>query len=134
MSYREILQCRICGNKRLEPILDLGMQALTGVFPKPGEVVEESPVVLVKCHGEGSCGLVQIKHSVSLEQMYGENYGYRSGLNRSMVDHLQGMARYCSGLVKLASGDLVLDIGSNDGTLLRSYLNLQAESGSAVPQ
>lgn len=127
MSYREISQCRICGNKRLETILDLGMQALTGIFPRPGETVEESPVVLVKCHGEGACGLVQIKHSVSLEQMYGENYGYRSGLNRSMVDHLQALARYCSGLAPLSPGDLILDIGSNDGTLLRSYLNIQAE-------
>ncbi len=131
MSYREIRRCRICGNTRLEPILDLGMQALTGVFPKAGEDVETSPVVLVKCHGEGSCGLVQIKHSVSLELMYGENYGYRSGLNRSMTDHLQGLARYCSGLVRLSPGDFVLDIGSNDGTLLRSYLDIQAEGAGA---
>ncbi len=133
MFYREIEKCRICGNKRLEPILDLGMQALTGVFPKQGQVVEKSPVVLVKCHGEGSCGLVQIKHSVSLEMMYGENYGYRSGLNRSMVDHLMGMARYTSSLVGLTPGDLVLDIGSNDGTLLRSYLKIQAEGSGAAP-
>ncbi len=130
MSYHEIQACRICGNTKLESILDLGMQALTGVFPKPGEEVESTPVVLVKCHGEGSCGLVQIKHSVSLEKMYGENYGYRSGLNRSMVEHLRGMSEYCSSLVRLVSGDLVLDIGSNDGTLLRSYLALQAEGAS----
>lgn len=127
MAYQEIKRCRICGNTRLETILDLGMQALTGVFPRPGETVEASPVVLVKCHGEGTCGLVQIKHSVSLEQMYGENYGYRSGLNRSMIEHLKGMAAYTTSMVKLESGDLVLDIGSNDGTLLRAYLALQAE-------
>jgi NDP-4-keto-2,6-dideoxyhexose 3-C-methyltransferase len=133
MAYQEIQRCRICGNTRLETILDLGMQALTGVFPRPGEIVESTPVVLVKCHAEGSCGLVQIKHSVSLEQMYGENYGYRSGLNRSMVEHLMGMARYCSSRVKLSAGDLVLDIGSNDGTLLRSYLALQAEGVSWNP-
>jgi hypothetical protein len=133
MAYREVNQCRICGNTRLEPILDLGVQALTGVFPRPGEEVESSPVVLVKCHGEGACGLVQIKHSVSVEQMYGDNYGYRSGLNRSMVEHLQGMSRFCTSTAKLAPGDLILDIGSNDGTLLRSYLDLQAQ-GNAVPQ
>jgi NDP-4-keto-2,6-dideoxyhexose 3-C-methyltransferase len=131
MLYREIERCRICGNTRLETILDLGMQALTGIFPKQGEKVEKTPVVLVKCHGEGSCGLVQIKHSVSLDMMYGENYGYRSGLNRSMIDHLLGMARYCSSLVTLTPGDLILDIGSNDGTLLRSYLKIQAEGPDA---
>ncbi len=131
MSYREIHRCRICGNTRLEPILDLGMQALTGVFPKVGEEVEATPVILVKCYGEGACGLVQIKHSVSLDKMYGENYGYRSGLNRSMTDHLQALARYASSLVCLASGDMVLDIGSNDGTLLRSYQNIQSEAPDA---
>jgi len=138
MSYKEIRHCRICGNTQLEPILNLGLQALTGVFPKRGEEVETSPVVLVKCHGENSCGLVQIKHSVSLELMYGENYGYRSGLNRSMTDHLKALARYCIALVKLVPGDTVLDIGSNDGTLLRSYLDLQTENrevpvGNTIP-
>lgn len=133
MLYREITRCRICGNTRLEPILDLGMQALTGVFPKQGEKVEKTPVVLVKCHGENSCGLVQIKHSVDLGMMYGDNYGYRSGLNKSMVEHLQGMTRYTSSLVKLAPGDTILDIGANDGTLLKSYLKIQDEGGP-VPE
>ena len=134
MLYREIERCRICGNTRLEPILDLGMQALTGVFPKRGETVEKTPVVLVKCHGTGSCGLVQIKHSVDLGLMYGDNYGYRSGLNKSMVEHLQGISRYTTSLVKLAAGDTVLDIGSNDGTLLKSYLKLQDEGAATVPK
>jgi len=53
--------------------------------------------------------------------MYGDNYGYRSGLNQSMVDHLAGKADYLTRLVGLKSGDLVLDIGSNDGTLLTSF-------------
>ncbi len=128
MPYSEITKCRVCGNTQLEPVLNLGMQALTGVFPKVGEEVETSPVVLVKCHGEEACGLVQIKHSVSLEVMYGDNYGYRSGLNRSMVDHLQDLAKYCLESVNLEAGDLVLDIGSNDGTLLRSYQKLQSSS------
>jgi len=127
MSYQEITRCRICGNTNLVPILDLGTQALTGVFPKIGEEVEESPVVLVKCHGEGACGLVQIRHSVSLEKMYGENYGYRSGLNRSMVEHLKGLSRYCVSQVALKAEDRILDIGSNDGTLLGSYLDLQKD-------
>jgi NDP-4-keto-2,6-dideoxyhexose 3-C-methyltransferase len=129
MSYREIEKCRICGNRRLEPILDLGLQALTGVFPKRGEAVEKTPVVLVKCHGPGSCGLVQIKHSVDLGQMYGDNYGYRSGLNKSMVEHLEGLSRYILSLVALADGDAILDIGSNDGTLLKSYLKIRDAEG-----
>jgi NDP-4-keto-2,6-dideoxyhexose 3-C-methyltransferase len=133
MLFREIKQCRICGNTQLEPILDLGMQALTGVFPKRGTSVEKTPVVLVKCHGNGSCGLVQIKHSVDLATMYGENYGYRSSLNQSMVTHLEAMSRYIVSLVGLAPGDVILDIGSNDGTLLKAYLKLQDEGSPNVP-
>ena len=63
---------------------------LTGVFPKDKEKgsVSSGPVSLVKCTGEDVCGLVQMEYSYSLSEMYGDNYGYRSGLNKSMVDHL----------------------------------------------
>jgi hypothetical protein len=53
--------------------------------------------------------------------MYGTNYGYRSGLNASMVRHLSSKASQLSGFVNLQANDWVLDIGSNDGTLLKSY-------------
>ena len=53
--------------------------------------------------------------------MYGDNYGYRSGLNMSMVQHLARKAGGLEALVRLSPGDVVLDIGSNDGTLLGSY-------------
>jgi hypothetical protein len=121
--YKEVDQCRICGNPRLETVLDLGMRFLTGVFPAPGEEVEEAPLQLVKCTGEGDdshCGLVQLRHSFEPETMYGANYGYRSGLNRSMVSHLNGIAQLAKTGISLNPGDLVLDIGSNDGTLLKA--------------
>jgi NDP-4-keto-2,6-dideoxyhexose 3-C-methyltransferase len=120
--YREIAQCRICGNFELDPVLDLGWQALTGVFPKDlAEAVERGPLQLLKCRtirGQDNCGLVQLKHSFSPEQMYGVTYGYRSGLNPSMVQHLRTMAAYIKQLIRLRPGDVALDIGSNDGTLL----------------
>lgn len=119
--YREIQQCRICGNPELEPILDLGMQALTGVFPKTPGPVERGPLELVKCSTraqQDACGLVQLKHSFAPERMYGDAYGYRSGLNRSMVQHLQKKAEEIRKAVPLSRGNVVLDIGSNDGTLL----------------
>lgn len=122
--YKEIHKCRICGNEALLPILDLGKQFLTGVFPKNREEkLTCGPLELVKCDessGKG-CGLVQLKHSYELSEMYGANYGYRSGLNRSMVEHLQGKVRAIQKLVSLKPGDLVIDIGSNDSTLLQTY-------------
>ncbi|MDD4899088.1 MAG: class I SAM-dependent methyltransferase [Candidatus Omnitrophica bacterium] len=122
--YSQIKQCRICGNRELVPILNLGAQALTGVFPKKkDEPVSRAPLELVKCMGgnEEACGLVQLRHSCNLNELYADNYGYRSGLNKSMVEHLQRKVKKIEGLVTLAPGDLIVDIGSNDSTLLRSY-------------
>src|SRR3546814_20137709 len=53
--------------------------------------------------------------------MYGDNYGYRSGLNQSMVDHLTSKIRYLERLIPLTTGDVVLDIGSNECTTLKAY-------------
>ena len=116
--------CRICGNTRLEPVLDLGEQSLTGVFPRtPGQPVTRGPLRLVKCSGAGdaACGLLQLEHSYALDEMYGDNYGYRSGLNASMVRHLEAKVARILGLLRPGAGDIVLDIGSNDGTTLNAY-------------
>jgi hypothetical protein len=53
--------------------------------------------------------------------MYGDNYGYRSGLNTSMVAHLNNKVKRILGLLELQQGDLVIDIGSNDSTTLQAY-------------
>ena len=53
--------------------------------------------------------------------MYGENYGYRSGLNASMVKHLHDKVRKILDRIKLSDGDIVVDIGSNDSTTLQAY-------------
>jgi NDP-4-keto-2,6-dideoxyhexose 3-C-methyltransferase len=103
-------------------VLDLGDQMLTGVFPRrTDERVTVGPLQLVKCTGDDACGLLQLAHSYDLGEMYGDNYGYRSGLNASMVEHLQAKVRRILGLVELRPGDLVVDIGSNDGTTLAAY-------------
>jgi NDP-4-keto-2,6-dideoxyhexose 3-C-methyltransferase len=97
---------------------------LTGVFPKSRtEEVTKGPLSLALCYGEqgNCCGLLQLSCSYDLKEMYGENYGYRSGLNKSMVDHLHGKIRKLLSIAKLQPGDLVLDIGSNDGTTLAAY-------------
>lgn len=123
MTYKKIDRCRICGNPRLERVLDLGEQMLTGVFPREkGAQVTRGPLHLVKCTGEGDvCGLLQLEHSYDLGEMYGENYGYRSGLNAGMVTHLHDKVKRIMELVELHEGDLVIDIGSNDSTTLQAY-------------
>lgn len=123
MTYRKIEKCRICGNTHLERVLNLGDQMLTGVFPRERDAkVTTGPLHLVKCSGPGDvCGLLQLQHSYDLGEMYGENYGYRSGLNASMVRHLHGKVARIQTLVELREGDLVIDIGSNDSTTLQAY-------------
>jgi len=97
----------------------LGVQALTGVFPATvEEVIPEGPVELVWC---ADCGLLQMAHSYEPDEMYGDNYGYRSGLNASMVKHLTDKVRYLQRLVTLNADSVVLDIGSNDATSLKAY-------------
>jgi len=118
--HKKTSGCRICGCTNLVEILHLGEQALTGVFPKSQtQEVPVGPLQLVKC--ADGCGLVQLNHSFPADQMYGDNYGYRSGLNASMVKHLQGRVAAARALVQLKAGDIVLDIGSNDGTTLKAY-------------
>ncbi|XVQ84285.1 class I SAM-dependent methyltransferase [Microbispora siamensis] len=121
MNITECTQCRICGNRTLLPVLDLGPQALTGIFPSSlDEIVPTCPLELVKCSPDG-CGLVQLRHTADLSLMYGDRYGYRSGIRPYMINHLHGKVARLTGMVDLGPGDLVLDIGSNDSTLLRGY-------------
>jgi SAM-dependent methyltransferase len=115
----KIKACRFCKSTNLLETLDLGRQALTGVFPKSkSEPIGTGPLTLLWC---GDCTLLQLAHSCDPSEMYGDNYGYRSGLNKSMIEHLQRKTHGLETIADLKPGDTVLDIGSNDGTLLASY-------------
>jgi NDP-4-keto-2,6-dideoxyhexose 3-C-methyltransferase len=120
--YKQIDCCRICGNSHLVEVLDLGVQALTGVFPRSAaEPVTSGPLKLVKCVGDAACGLLQLQHTYELTELYGANYGYRSGLNAGMVEHLRGKVSNILSRVQLDHDALVIDIGSNDATTLKAY-------------
>lgn len=119
MNVSEIKKCRISGSENLITVLDLGIQALTGVFPKDVNTpITAGPLRLVWCPDSG---LLQLQHTYDLSEMYGDNYGYRSGLNLSMVAHLQQKVKHLQRLRPVQSGDVVVDIGSNDATLLKAY-------------
>jgi len=119
--FKEINQCRVSKSSDLRRIIDLGDQYLSGVFPKSkNQEIGKGPLELVWCN---ESKLAQLKHSYSLDQMYGDNYGYRSGLNISMVEHLNQKIRKLEDAVHLKTNDLVIDIGSNDATTLKAYKN-----------
>lgn len=118
-SYKELHRCRVSGGSNLTTVLNLGEQVLTGVFSKTrDEDITSGPLELCWC---SDCGLLQLRHSYEVGEMYGDNYGYRSGLNQSMVNHLTDKVRFLERAVKLGAGDVVLDIGSNDATTLKAY-------------
>jgi NDP-4-keto-2,6-dideoxyhexose 3-C-methyltransferase len=117
-----ISACRICGHTDLEPILSLGDQALTSVFPdRPDAAVPSVPLDLVRCTPPG-CGLVQLRHTADFGLMFNDGYGYRSGIRPFMINHLGSLVASVRAKVDVGPSDLVVDIGSNDSTLLRSYL------------
>jgi SAM-dependent methyltransferase len=117
--------CRVCGSSALTPVINLGEQHLQGSFVKPGK--EEPPLrkialSLVRCDptkDENACGLLQMEHTVPPEVLYSA-YWYRSGTNQTMRNHLQGITQEATSLIN-KSNARVLDIGCNDGTLLKCY-------------
>jgi len=97
----------------------LGDFYLSGIFPaQKNENVEKGPLTLVICN---NCGLVQLGHQYEMEKLFGDNYGYRSGLNGQMVAHLHGFVDEIMKREKFGSTDLIIDIGSNDSTLLSRF-------------
>jgi hypothetical protein len=116
---RYITACRVCTSQDINLVLELGNQPLSGVFPKVGQSDPLSgPLTLIKCN---QCSLVQLAHDYPLDLLYGDNYGYRSGLNASMASHLQLKAKRLNKLIRPKPGEVVLDIGSNDGTFLNAW-------------
>jgi NDP-4-keto-2,6-dideoxyhexose 3-C-methyltransferase len=124
MIVTRIEKCRACGNPDLVPIGSLGTMAFSGIFPKKDDpLVPEGPLELVKCHGDPDqvCGLLQLKHSFDPRILFGKSYGYRSGLNGAMRKHLEDIAKKIRKFVSLKDEDIMVDVGSNDGTLLRFF-------------
>lgn len=130
LSFSPILvtrnTCRICGSRALTPVVSLGEQYIAGSFAGPDgkpPVQRRIPLDLVRCdpgQDQEACGLVQLRHSVPPRILY-RSYFYQSGVNQTMRDHLAGITQMAEDTVKLQAGDLVVDIGCNDGTLLNSY-------------
>lgn len=123
--FHKIEKCRICDNENLVTVLDLGEQYLSGIFPKSIDLeMYKGPLKLVKCDEEmGGCGHVQLEHTFNLPTMYGDDYGYRSGLNSSMVNHLKNKSEKIREFVNLLPNDIVVDIAGNDGTFLGFFPN-----------
>jgi SAM-dependent methyltransferase len=117
--------CRSCGNRELSDILSLGNLYISNFVDNPDVTTlrdeEAYPLELVLCEvAKDGCGLLQLRHTVSPKKMY-RNYWYRSGVNKSMTDALTELANTTELIPELSAGDIVVDIGSNDSTMLRAF-------------
>ena len=115
----KIKKCRNCKNNNFLKLFSLGKLAFTGKFSKNKNTqIKKDFLNLVICT---NCKLVQIDRNFNSKYLYGKDYGYRSGINLTMTNHLKETANKLSILTKLKAGENILDIASNDGTLLNSY-------------
>ena len=133
MKLKSRDSCRICGSKNLTSILNLGDQYFANYSSKSSDVVpfkEKIPLELVRCDKSldpESCGLVQLRHTTPPNLMY-DRYFYRSGINQTMTNNLNEIAKQAISKINLNQNDIVIDIGCNDGTLLQNYKELPVRS------
>ena len=119
MTNTKIDCCRACGCTELESVLSLGNQFVSNFVSKEDiHSGPQCPIELVLCK---KCTLVQALYTAPQDFMYSRFYWYRSGVTDTMREALDDIVQAAQKLVPLYSGDVVLDIGSNDGTLLRCY-------------
>ena len=117
----EVNNCRVCDSNELIPVLSLGDQYPNDFVTDETIVDKKSrvPLDLVIC-GQTDCGLLQLKHTYSRVALY-DNYWFRSSINETMIKALEDITENIESRDILKENDIVLDIGSNDGTLLKSY-------------
>jgi NDP-4-keto-2,6-dideoxyhexose 3-C-methyltransferase len=113
---REETRCRVCGDS-LFVVLNFGDIYPSAFVKKQGEV-EKAPLVLAQC---AKCGLVQLNHTVNLDLIYKKQYWYSSALNKSMISSLENVAVETLKRQKVDTGDIIIDIGCNDGTLFQFF-------------
>ena len=118
-TVTNLTQCRLCKGSQLTEVINLGEQYITSRFPKYGDwSTPKAPISLCRCE---SCMLLQTFQTTSAAEMYEHEYGYRSGISATMRSHLQGYQKEILTKVSLQDGDCVVDIGSNDSTMLQYY-------------
>lgn len=119
-NIKEKDSCRVC-HKKLKSIITLGEQYVVNFIDSSDQNLIKAELDLVLCNlKDGGCGLLQLRHTVPGELLY-RNFWYKSGVNQSMRDALKNITDAIKEKIELNSNDIVVDIGANDGTLLRSY-------------
>ncbi len=116
-AYTTIARCRVCGSQEISPLYTLGDLYVSDFVEKPDQGIK-APLEMVMCE---HCSLVQLRDTAPQELLYARFYWYRSGVTDTMKKALRNITESIEKRMDLKAGDIVLDIGSNDGTMLRTY-------------
>ena len=119
-----IKKCRLCASNKLETYLDLGFTPLADRFLNLHQLDEPEsyyPLKVILCK---DCGLSQLTHTVDPRVLYQEEYAYDSSLTKTGNNHYFSFAESVSKKLDLEPNDLVIDVGSNIGTLLEGFKKL----------
>ena len=117
MNY--LNNCRICISNNLIDIIKLGEQVITSRFPVYGDFsTPKTSITLCMCQ---ECGLIQLRETTNSNELYGYEYGYMSGISNTMKTHLKLYKEEITSIINLNDGDIIVDIGSNDSTMLQYY-------------
>ena len=122
MTFDIVEGCRSCGSSDLAPVLDLGVQPLANAYREPDDVSPEAryPLALFRCR---ACSLVQLTGTIPPKLLF-DTYHYFSSYSSTMVDSMRVLARRLTTERGLTEDDLVVEIASNDGYLLKHYMEL----------
>jgi C-methyltransferase C-terminal domain/Putative zinc binding domain/Methyltransferase domain len=113
--------CQVCASTQLHLILDLGHQPLCDTLLTPGQLNEPEPTYPLRMIWCETCTGVQIDYCVDASEVYHPDYPYRSGISSPLAEYQRGISDSLIEKYALTPDDLVIDIGSNDGTLLSGF-------------
>jgi len=128
-----ITTCQVCGSENLEPVIDLGHQPLCDTLLAQSQLSQPEtyfPLRLFRCIG---CSLAQLDYAVEGSVVYHPEYPYRSGVTRELAEHQDSLASDVVQQFSVSENSLVVDIGSNDGTLLSGFRKLGMRTVGVEP-
>jgi len=116
-----VCNCQVCNSAKLESVLFVGFIPPVNTMPKMGSLPVEAPAYPLEMLRCIDCGLVQIGLEVSQEILFPESYPYLTGSTRILRSNFANLKSEAVELLGLSKDKLVIDIGSNDGTLLSNF-------------
>ena len=116
-TARSIKECRLCDGVLGPVVLSLGDQPISNRLPREAQTAPRFPLDIALCQ---TCGLVQLAHHLDAEEHFHDDYTYLSGASKTWVEHCASYAADISTKYGVEEGGLIVEIGSNDGTLLKA--------------